>query len=48
MAGLNCRVGYATVYMYNYGLRVCNNKIIAPFCVVLYFDDLKFFGKTKI
>ena len=32
----------------NNGSYVCVNKIIAPVCVILYFDDLKFFGKTKI
>ena len=33
--------------LHNNGLYACENKIITPFCVILYFDDLKFFGKTR-
>ena len=32
----------------NNGLHACENKIITPFCVIHYFEDLKFFRKTKI
>ena len=38
-----------SIYMlHNNGLYVSENKITAPFYVILYFDDLKFFGKTRI
>ena len=26
--------------LHNNGLYVCENTIIVPFCVILYFDDL--------
>ena len=40
---------FITIYMLqNNGLYVCENKIIEPFYVILYFNDLKFFKKTKI